>query len=140
MDKTIIINNDIQELEKLHLFVDEICEELHLDAELQMNLNLALEEAVSNVVLYAYPERVGEKISISAQVVKDSLVFTISDTGTPFDPTEAPEADVTLSAEDRPIGGLGIYIVKNIMNEVTYQRINDTNVLKLSKKVNNKTE
>jgi serine/threonine-protein kinase RsbW len=135
MDKTIIINNDIQELEKLHLFVDEICEEQHLDADLQMNLNLALEEAVSNVVLYAYPEKSGEKIIISAQRVKDTLVFTISDKGTAFDPTEAPEADVTLSAEDRPIGGLGIFIVKNIMNEVTYQRINDTNVLTLSKKV-----
>jgi anti-sigma regulatory factor (Ser/Thr protein kinase) len=138
MNKTIIINNDIQELEKLHLFIDEICEEQHLDADLQMNLNLALEEAVSNVVLYAYPEKSGEKITISAQQIKDTLVFTISDKGTAFDPTEAPEADVTLSAEDRPIGGLGIFIVKNIMNEVTYQRINDTNVLTLSKKVTNK--
>lgn len=135
MNKTIIINNDIQELVQLNLFVDGICNELHLDNEMQMNLNLALEEVVSNVILYAYPEKSNEKISISAQMTNGLLVFTISDSGLAFDPTAVPEADVTLSAEERQIGGLGIYIVKNIMNEVTYQRMDEKNVLTLKKNV-----
>ena len=72
-------------------------------------------------------------MSISAVSLNDSLVFTITDKGKAFDPTKVEEADVTLSAEDRQIGGLGIYIVKNIMDEVTYQRVDVQNVLTLKK-------
>ena len=100
-----------------------------------MNLNLALEEVVSNVILYAYPREMGEKITIMAQTEKQSLIFTITDKGKEFDPTNVEEADVTLSAEEREIGGLGIFIVKNIMNEVTYQRLDGKNILTLKKNI-----
>ena len=77
----------------------------------------------------------GEKITIMAQKENNSLVFTITDKGKEFDPTKVEDADVTLSAEDREIGGLGIYIVKNIMNEVTYQRLDGKNILTLKKTI-----
>ena len=135
MKKEIVINTQIEELERLAVFVEEVAEELGLDPELTMNLNLALEEVVSNVILYAYPREMGEKITIMAQYDSNNLVFTITDKGKEFDPTQVEEADITLSAEDREIGGLGIYIVKNIMNEVTYQRLDGKNILTLKKTI-----
>ena len=135
MKKEIVINNQIEELERLAIFVEEVADELGLDPETTMNLNLALEEVVSNVILYAYPREMGEKITIMAQKENNSLVFTITDKGKEFDPTKVDDADVTLSAEDREIGGLGIYIVKNIMNEVTYQRLDGKNILTLKKTI-----
>jgi sigma-B regulation protein RsbU (phosphoserine phosphatase) len=62
-------------------------------------------------------------------------VFVLTDTGMQLDPTKAPEADITLSLEDRPIGGLGIFLIRQIMNEVSYERIDGKNVLTLSKKL-----
>ena len=135
MEKEIVINNQIEELERLAVFVEGVAEELGLDPELTMNLNLALEEVVSNVILYAYPREMGEKITIMAHCDSHNLVFTINDKGKEFDPTKVEEADITLSAEDREIGGLGIYIVKNIMNEVTYQRLDGKNILTLKKTI-----
>ena len=64
-----------------------------------------------------------------------SIVLVLTDTGKEFDPTAAPEADVTLSADDRQIGGLGIFLIRQIMNEVKYERIEGKNVLTLEKKL-----
>ncbi len=137
MKKEIVIKNEIAELERLAVFVEEVSECLALDAETTMNLNLALEEVVSNVILYAYPQKMGENITVMASSDDKVLVFTITDKGEEFDPTKVEEADITLSAEDREIGGLGIFIVKNIMNEVTYQRLDGKNVLTLKKNIHN---
>ena len=123
MKKVLVIKNEVAELERLAIFIEQVAEESNLDPETTMNLNLALEEVVSNVILYAYPLDVG------------TLVFTITDKGEEFDPTKVEEADVTLDAEDRQIGGLGIFIVRNIMNEVTYQRLEGKNILTLKKNI-----
>lgn len=120
-------------MNKLTQFIEEIGEELQLAPDLVFNLNLVLEEAVSNIILYAYPKQMGKEISIQADTIEQSLVFTLTDTGKPFDPTQAAEADITLSAEERPIGGLGIFLIKQIMNEVKYQRIEGCNVFTLKK-------
>ena len=74
-------------------------------------------------------------MDIEAIIRKEVLEFVITDSGTPFDPTVAPEADVSLSLEDRPIGGLGIFLVKNIMDTVNYERTDGKNILKMTKKL-----
>jgi anti-sigma regulatory factor (Ser/Thr protein kinase) len=99
------------------------------------NLTLVLEEAVVNVINYAYPKEDHESIYLSAKMQDGSIIFVLSDSGKEFDPTMAPEADVTLSAEDRQIGGLGIFLIRQIMNEVKYERIDGKNVLTLEKKL-----
>lgn len=137
MNKEIIIKNEIAELERVAVFVEEVSQLLSLDSETTMNLNLALEEVVSNVILYAYPQKMGENIIIKASSDDNILVFTITDKGDEFDPTKVEDADITLAAEDRGIGGLGIFIVKNIMNEVTYQRLDGKNILTLKKNIHN---
>jgi anti-sigma regulatory factor (Ser/Thr protein kinase) len=110
-------------------------EEMSLSPELIFNLNLVLEEAVSNVILYAYPKEEHQEISLSAQKKDNSIIFVLTDSGKEFDPTLAPDADITLSAEERQIGGLGIFLIRQIMNTVEYQRINGQNVLTLAKQL-----
>lgn len=136
MNKHIIIKNEISEISVLANFIEQIGEELELKPALVMSLNLVLEEAISNIILYAYPQKMGELITIMVDKTDNMLVFTITDKGVEFDPTVVPEADITLSAEDRPIGGLGIYLIKKIMNEVEYQRIDGNNVFTLKKILN----
>lgn len=135
MEKSIILANDIAEISRLAQFVDEVGEEFSLTPDVIFNLNLVLEEAVANVINYAYPKEEHESIYLSAKLQEDSIVFVLTDTGKEFDPTMAPEADITLSAEDRPIGGLGIFLIRQIMNEVKYERIEGKNVLTLGKKL-----
>ena len=135
MEKSIILANDIAEIDRLNQFVEEVGEEFSLSADIIFNLNLVLEEAVVNIINYAYPEGKHELIYLSAKVHNGSIVFVLTDTGKEFDPTMAKEADITLPAEDRPIGGLGIFLIRNIMNEVRYERIEGKNVLTLEKKL-----
>ena len=110
-------------------------EELNLAPDLVFNLNLVLEEAVSNVILYAYPKEEHQEIVLTAKMTDKNLIFVLTDSGKEFDPTQAPDADVTLSAEERQIGGLGIFLIRQIMNEVEYQRIEGKNVLTLGKQI-----
>ena len=135
MKKEIKIKNHVEELEKVNQFVEEICEELGLDMELQMNLNLVLEEMVSNVIFYAYPKGTPEEIELAAESDGKELTFVLSDSGIEFDPTTKEDADPDVNPMDRDIGGMGIYIVKNIMNKVTYQRLEGKNLLTMQKKI-----
>ncbi|MPM77890.1 Serine/threonine-protein kinase BtrW [bioreactor metagenome] len=101
-----------------------------------MNLNLALEEIVSNIILYAYSiESPANKIFIEFIKTGSKLKFIISDYGKPFDPTTKDEPDITLEAVDRPIGGLGIFLVRQIMDDIAYSRENGMNKLILYKSV-----
>jgi len=135
-ERHLILHNDIQQIPQLAEFVEAVADLAHLDVGLTMSLNLALEEAVSNVIMYAYPKGSDGLVDVEAIVRKDSLEFILSDNGTPFDPTAAPEADITLDVEDRPIGGLGIFLVRNIMDEVKYTRSDDgKNILSMTKKL-----
>lgn len=135
MRKTLIIQNEINELNKLAQFIEELGEEIKLTPDLIFNLNLVLEEAVSNIIFYAYPKQMGKDIIVQADWNGRSLLFTLTDTGKPFDPTQVAETDITLSAEERPIGGLGIFLIKQIMNEIEYQRIEGRNVFTLKKDI-----
>ena len=135
MEKSIVLTNDISEVGKLNAFVEEIGNEFSLSSDIIFNLNLVLEEAVVNVINYAYPKEEHEFIYLSAYMHEGSIILVLTDTGKEFDPTLAPEVDITLSADERPIGGLGIFLIRQIMNEVKYERIDGKNILTLEKKL-----
>ena len=136
MEQSIILANDISEISRLNEFIEDLGNEFSLSPDIVFNLNLVLEEAVVNIITYAYPKEEHESIYLSARMQEDrSIVFVLTDTGKEFDPTAVPEADVTLSAADRQIGGLGIFLIRQIMNEVKYERIDGKNVLILEKKL-----
>jgi len=134
-ERHLVLHNDIQQIPQLADFVETIAHEKHLSQSLAMGINLALEEAVSNVILYAYPKETDGLVDVEAILRKDSLEFIIVDSGVPFDPTVAPDVDITLSAEERSIGGLGIHLVRELMDSVSYERKDEKNYLRMVKNI-----
>lgn len=131
--KNLTLPNDVQEVPKLAAFVDEVCEAAGMDMSTTMQMNLAIEEAVVNVMEYAYPEGTKGEVRIEAQTHDTYVEFTLTDDGKPFNPTEKGEVDITLSAEERSIGGLGIMLVKHYMDDTKYKYVDGQNVLTLRK-------
>lgn len=135
MERSIVLANEISEISRLNGFIEDIGEEFSLTPDVVFNLNLVLEEAVVNIINYAYPKEDHQWIYLSAKLQDGTIILVLTDTGKEFDPTIAPEADITLSADEREIGGLGIFLIRQIMNEVKYERIDGKNVLTLEKKL-----
>ena len=137
--ETLTLHNDISEVPQLNDFIEAVAERLGIEPSTALQLQLAVEEAVVNVMDYAYPpDSVGE-VSVTTTSDGQCLEIVISDSGTPFDPTEQEKADISLSAEERQIGGLGILLVNEIMDTVSYERKDGKNVLTLTKQLNDKS-
>ena len=135
LDETLTLPNDVKEVATLSSFVKDVLARLNIGKSLVSKLRLALEEAVVNVMEYAYPA--GTKGDVNIRVTFDGkrLRFVISDSGISFNPTEALKADTTLSAEERPVGGLGILLVRELMDSINYERTGGKNVLTLTKTI-----
>ena len=133
--RSLTLTNDLKRVPRLNTFIDEVCEANGFDMATTMQINLAIEEAVVNVMNYAYPKGTKGDITIETKANKTELSFVISDTGKPFDPTAKAEVDITLSAEDRQIGGLGIHLIRQIMDHINYERVDGHNILTLIKKL-----
>ena len=129
------LRNDIAEISRLQAFVDGIAREEQLPDPVASSLNLALEEAVTNVIMYAYPKGQEGRLDLQATRRPGELEFTLTDSGKAFDPTAAPVADVSLDAQERPIGGLGIFLVRQIMDKVAYRRTDGKNILSMTKNI-----
>ena len=133
--KQLILYNDVKQISRLEGWLEALSEDMNLDPLLIPGLNLALEEAVTNVVLYAYPEGSYGSVELEADLKGNTLTFVLSDCGKPYDPTSRPEVDITASAEDRPIGGLGVHLVRQIMDEVHYEWKDGYNILTMIKNI-----
>lgn len=130
-EEEFMLTNDIKYVDDLNKFVDTITTHLNFDKSKAANIKLAVEEAVVNVIEYAYPRGTKGNISVQAMYNKRKLKFVITDSGVAFNPTKSELADTTLSAEDRPIGGLGILLVRELMDSINYERIDNKNTLTL---------
>ena len=126
---------DIQQIPSLSEFVKNICEEIKLDSTTTMHINMALEEAVVNVMNYAYPMKTDGDVKIDSYANSQLLKFVITDSGHPFDPTTYGTLDLTQPTEERSIGGLGIHIMRTYMDSINYERINGQNILTLRKRI-----
>ena len=133
LNQSITLPNDIAAVPQLTSFVDNVCSRLNIDGSTVMQMNLALEEAVVNVMNYAYPKGTKGAVDIRALCDGAQMKFVLIDSGTPFDPTKHQTPDVQLSADERAIGGLGIFLVTQIMDNVSYERRNEKNILTLCK-------
>ena len=121
--------NDLRQVSLLSGFVDRIRKENDLAPALAARIHLALEEAVSNVIMYAYPEGTAGNMVLDAVRDGNRLQFTLVDRGKAFDPTTVPEANPEAPLEERPVGGLGIHLVRAIMDSISYSRLDGKNVL-----------
>lgn len=135
--RRLTLPNDIETIPELNVFVDGFAEEAGLDMAFTMSLNLAVEEAVVNVMSYAYPEGTVGYVDIEMKIDNGKLYCTLSDTGTPFDPTLTPDANITLPAEERAIGGLGIHLTRQIMDDIKYAYRDGHNILEMTKQLDN---
>ncbi len=129
------IKNSIDELKRVTLFLEEIEQEKIIASNSLFSLNLVMEEALSNTILYGYKDDLLHLIKILFDKSGEELVITIIDDGCEYNPTEKKDPDITLSAQEREIGGLGIFLVKTIMDSVIYKRIEGKNYLILTKKI-----
>lgn len=131
----IVLTNQKSEVSRLSDFVKAFFERLSLDRKQASGLRLALEETVVNVINYAYPAGEAGDVAVYADSNHREVRFTVVDSGFPFDPTAVLSADTTLDAKNRPIGGLGIYLTRKLVDSVSYCRKNNQNVLTLTKSI-----
>ena len=131
----LIMHNNINQITRLEGWLEAISEKLDISPALVPSLNLALEEAVTNVIEYAYPKETYGSVELEASREGNTLTFVLTDSGKAFDPTAKPPVDITASVEDRPIGGLGIHMVRSIMDRVIYDRTDGMNILKMTKNI-----
>ena len=117
-------------------FVEGELEAHECSVKTQMAVCVAIEEVFVNVAHYAYGEGEGDMtLGIGFDSESREITFRMTDKGTPFDPLKKPDPDITLPAEDREIGGLGIFITKKTMDTVTYAYENGENILTMIKKI-----
>ena len=140
LQRSLTLPNDISTIPQLSEFIGSFCDEAGIGMETTMSLNLALEEAVVNVMDYAYPKDTAGYVNIDVRTDADCVVFVITDNGIPFDPTAMKDVDTTLPLEERSIGGLGIFLTRQIMDDISYERSNGRNILTLKKNINNESK
>ena len=135
-NKTLLVDNQMSELRRLADFLDDLGEDWELNPGLVLSLNLVLEEALTNIILYGFQDT--DKHTIEMDFFRpalDQLVVSVIDDGHPYDPTQKEDPDLSLPAEERPVGGLGIFLIKKIMDKVEYQRNDNKNFLILTKNI-----
>ncbi len=132
--KEITLEAKVENLDKVLLFLDTTLEELECPFKEQTQLDIALEEMYVNVAHYAYTPDTGI-VNIKLEVLENPMgvELTLTDSGVPYDPLAKEDPDVTLSAEEREIGGLGIYMVKKSMDEVAYKHVDGKNIFSMKK-------
>ncbi len=134
--KELTIAAKVENIEAVTNFVNEQLEVLDCPMKAQMQIDIAIDELFGNIAHYAYNPEIG-KATVRVEVTEDPLavVITFIDNGVPYDPLAKADPDTMLSAEEREIGGLGIYMVKKSMDDVTYEYKDGQNILKIKKNI-----
>ena len=132
--KELTVEAKIENIEAVTDFVNKQLEALDCPIKAQMQIDIAIDELFGNIAHYAYNPEIG-KATVRVEVIEDPLAVTITfiDNGVPYDPLAKADPDTTLSAEEREIGGLGIYMVKKSMDDITYEYKDGQNILAIKK-------
>jgi len=134
--KELTIAATVENIESVTEFVNTQLEALNCPLKAQMQIDIAIDELFGNIAHYAYNPDVGSA-TVQVEVTEEpmAVIITFIDGGVPYDPLSAADPDITLSAEERQIGGLGIYMVKKSMDEITYEYKDGKNILSIKKKL-----
>jgi serine/threonine-protein kinase RsbW len=128
------LNPDVGEIPRLIVWVEHCCGEAGVASDLSFRLSLALDEAITNVIGHAFAGQAPpHRIEIELDIADASVVATVTDNGRAFDPSIAPEPDVSLPLEQRDPGGLGILLIHRMVDRVAYRRVGGENQLRLEK-------
>lgn len=134
-DMDLVLKNDLSEIARLEEFVEEFAAAHRLPQGMVFQVNLALEELVTNVISYAYRDGGNHQITVRLNLDGGQLRADVVDDGIPFNPVDAPPPDLTIPLEQRPIGGLGIHLVRNLFDTLEYKREDDRNHLTMLKQI-----
>ena len=129
--------NDLREIARVAAQIDEFCASLDLTSEVAFAVNLALDEILTNTISYGYDDDEPHRIEITVGPEAEALAIVIVDDSAAFDLSSAPTPDIGTSLEERPLGGLGLFLVHQMMDSVEYRREEGRNIVTLEK---NKTE
>jgi sigma-B regulation protein RsbU (phosphoserine phosphatase) len=135
LTEVLSLKNDIHEVSKLNAFQKSFYEKLNIEKSLARRLQLAVEETVVNVIDYAYPIGINGDITVKMMWNGNTLKIVVVDTGVMFDPTLVETPDTSLMVEERRVGGLGIHLVRKLMDSVNYEREDGKNILTLAKTI-----
>jgi len=130
-----ILKSDLTELDRLHSLVESFGNAHDLQKRIIFETNLVLEEIFTNIVSYGHGDKSPHQVQCSLQCNRESIIIRIEDDGVPFNLLEAKTAVLETDLDNRPVGGLGIHLVRELMDEVTYQRVGAKNVVTLRKKI-----
>lgn len=134
--KELTVDATVENITQVTAFVDEQLEELGCPVKAQMQIDIAIDELFGNIALYAYHPEAGS-VTVRVEVTEEPLAVIIAfiDNGKPYDPLANQNPDTALSAEEREIGGLGIFMVKKSMDEVSYHYKDGQNILTIKKNI-----
>ncbi len=134
--KELTIDATVGNIESVTDFVNTQLEERGCSPKVLMQIDIAIDELFGNIASYAYNPEVGPA-TVRVELVEDplSVVITFIDHGVPYDPLKKEDPNIKLSAEEREIGGLGIYMVKKTMDGISYEYKDGQNILKITKKI-----
>jgi len=136
VSQKLIIKNNIDQLEKLQLFIETVSDEWSLGTNVTFELNLILEEYITNLINYGYKDDQGHLISLELELSGQELKIEVIDDAGPFDLTETPEnQEINKPASERGIGGLGIHFIKTLSDNMDYQSSDGKNRLVITKKL-----
>lgn len=136
MNKILItLKNKISEIERLADAVMQFGKKNDFSDKVIFDINLALEEVVNNVISYAYKDKNEHQINIYMELEGQELMLKVEDDGVPFNPFDVPEPDIDKPVEEREPGGLGLFFVRNLTDELEYKREKDKNILIMKKKI-----
>ena len=130
----LVLTTGIAEFDRLRSWFQEFARQLGLPGEITSRMLIAADEVFTNIAAYAYSGATGQ-VEVSAEQKGAMLRLTFKDTGKPFDPTKSADPDIQSPPMERKIGGLGIFVVKKLMDKVEYRRENDCNILTLTKRI-----
>ena len=123
-------------VEKVANYISEQLEKFSCPMKAQMQIGVAVEEIFANIVNYAYGEESGEvEISVDTEDAPNNVTIVFKDSGIQYNPLEKEDPDITLSSDDRPIGGLGVFMVKKLMDYVVYRYEEGRNILEIRKAI-----
>lgn len=134
MKEELVIKAVVENLDSVNSFIHKAIEQFEVSKRTLMQLDLVVEEIFVNIANYAYAPNIGSaKILLNIDTDPVSVSLTFIDSGMPYNPLKRTDPDVNLSAEARKIGGLGVFLTKNLVNDISYQYIDGQNILKIKK-------
>ena len=134
-ESIIILKNNFTEIKTLTDGINYFAEKNHFDNETTLDISLVLDEIITNIISYGFDDDSEHKIIVHLTVNNKILSIKIEDDGIPFNPLEYPSPDTTKPLEEREVGGLGIFLVKKLMDSVEYERKENKNILTVNKSV-----